>query len=125
MNSKAVRAIGAIGALFNLAGVQAYLAHIGVFGAAAAAVPAGSPALPGWVTAAFAIAVFGGVIGSVGLALLKPWARPVLWVAFVASVVNWGWVLAYSKAASVPLGVTVIVVSFLLAVVAERARRVG
>lgn len=121
MNSKLVRVIGAVGALFNLAGVQAYLAHVGVFGAEA--VPEGSQIMPTWVTAAFAIAVFSGVIGSVGLALLKSWARPVLWITFVASVVNWGWVFAYSDAASVPLGVTVIVVSLLLALVAEKMAR--
>ncbi|MES2754587.1 MAG: hypothetical protein V4659_07980 [Pseudomonadota bacterium] len=125
MNSKLVRAVGVVGALFNLGGVQAYLAHVGMFGPDAAAVPAGSPALPVWVTSAFAIAVFAGVIGSVGLALLKRWARPVLWTAFVASVLNWGWVLTYSAAASVSLGVSVIVVSLLLAVVAQRGVRVG
>lgn len=119
MNSKIVRTIGAVGALFNLAGVQAYLAHVGMLGAEA--VPEGSQIMPSWVTAAFAVAVFAGVIGSIGLALLKGWARPVLWICFVASVVNWGWVLAYSDVASVPLGVTVIAVSLLLAVVAGRA----
>ena len=77
MNSKLVRAIGAVGAVFNLAGVQAYLAHVGVLGAEA--VPEGSEIMPAWVTAAFAIAVFSGVIGSTGLVLLKGWARPVLW----------------------------------------------
>jgi hypothetical protein len=121
MNSKLVRAIGAVGALFNLAGVQAYLAHVGVLGAEA--VPEGSEIMPSWVTAAFAIAVFSGVIGSIGLALLKGWARPVLWTCAVASIINWGWVLAYSKTASVPLGVTVIAVSLMLAVVAERFGR--
>jgi hypothetical protein len=121
MNSKLVWGVGVVGTLFNLAGVQAYLAHVGVLGAEA--VPEGSQIMPAWVTAAFAIAVFAGVIGSVGLALLKGWARPVLWICFVASVVNWGWVFANSDAASVPLGVTVIVVSLLLALVAEKHSR--
>lgn len=125
MNGKAIRAIGAAGALFNLVGVQAYLAHVGVFGAEAAAPPGGGPAMPILVTAAFAIAVFGGVIGSVGLLLLKAWERPVLWLTFVASVINWAWVFAYRNDASIPLGVTVIMVSLVLAVVAERTRRVG
>lgn len=120
MNNKIVRIVGVVGTLFNLVGVQAYLAHVGVLGAGEA--PEGSEVMPAWVTAAFAIAVFSGVIGSIGLALLKSWARPVLWTCFVASIVNWGWVLAYSKTASVPLGVTVIAVSLALAIVASRAR---
>jgi len=121
MNSKVVRIIGALGALFNLEGVHAYLRHAGVVGAAAPA--EAGPAMPAFVTAAFAIAVFAGVIGSIGLLLLKSWARPVLWLAFVATLVNWGWVFAYSPAASLPLGVAVIVVQLILVVVAERSRR--
>lgn len=121
MNSKMVRAIGAVGALFNLGGVQAYLTHVGVLGAPP--LSENSQIMPIWVTAAFAIAVFAGVIGSIGLALLKAWARPVLWTCVIASVVNWAWVLTYSKVASVALGVTVIVVSLALALVAERHAR--
>lgn len=119
MNSKVVRVIGALGALFNLEGVHAYLRHVGAVGAAAP--PEGGAAMPLFVTAAFAIAVFAGVIGSVGLLLLQSWARPVLWLAFVATLVNWGWVFAYSAAASLPLGVAVIAVSLVLAVVGERS----
>lgn len=58
----------------------------------------------------------------VGLLLLKSWARPVLWLSFVATVVNRGWVFAYSAAASLPLGVTIIVAQLILALVAERLR---
>lgn len=123
MNSKTVRIIGIIGVLWNLVGVASYLAHVGVFGPQAAATPSGAPAMPIAVTAAFAIAVFSGVAGSAGLALLKPWAKPLLWLSFITSVVNWVWVLCYSIGGSVPLGITVIVVSLALAIVGGRARR--
>lgn len=115
MNGKVVRVIGALGALFNLEGVHAYLRHVGVVGTEA------GPAMPVFVTSAFAIAVFAGVIGSVGLLFLKSWARPVLWLALIATVINWGWVFAHSPAASLLLGVTVIVVQLILVVVAQRA----
>lgn len=121
MNRTILRAAGAIGALFNAAGVQSYLAYVGVLGSAPP--PDGEPTLPVVIHTAFAIAVFGGVIGSIGLLLLKAWARPVLWLAFVGSVVDWGWVLANNKTASVPLGVTIIVVSLGLALLGERLER--
>lgn len=124
MNRTILRAAGAIGALFNAAGVQSYLAYVGVLGSSAPP-PSGEPAMPAAITAAFAIAVFGGVIGSIGLLLLKSWARPVLWLAFVGSVVDWGWVLTNSSDASVPLGVTIIVVSLVLALLGEQLSKVS
>lgn len=107
---------GWLGALWNLAGVANYLAHVGVFGQP-------GPAMPTAITAAFAIGTFVGVIGSAGLGLLRRWSRPLLWVSFTAVVVNWGWVLVHSAAASVPLGVSVIGVAALLLVLAELAAR--
>jgi hypothetical protein len=121
MNSKTVRIIGASGILWNLIGVGSYLAHVGMFGPEAAAPPPGAAPMPDAITAAFAIAVFSGLAGSVGLALLKRWAGPVLWLSFVASVIDWVWVLGYGTG-SVPLGVAVIVISLLLAIVASRLR---
>jgi hypothetical protein len=123
MTSKALRIIGGLGVLWNLAGVGNYLAHVGMFGPAAAS-PEAAP-MPDAITAAFAIAVFAGLAGSVGLALLQRWAAPVLWISFVASVVNWGWVLTYSPAASLPLGVAVMVIALALALVASRAPRLA
>lgn len=111
--------------MWNLVGVASYLAHAGMFGAAAAAVPPDSLPMPDAITAAFAIAVFSGVAGSVGLAMLKSWAQALLWLSFVASAVNWVWVFAYSEAASLPLGISVIVIALALAIVSGKARRTG
>lgn len=121
MNSRTVRIIAIIGILWNMGGVASYLAHVGVFGPEAAATPPGAPPMPVAITAAFAIAVFGGVIGSLGLALLKTWAKPVLWIAFVGAVIDWVWVLGFSIGGEVPLGVAVIVISLGLAIVAGKA----
>ena len=120
MTVKIVRIVGALGVLWNLVGVASYLAHVGMFGPKAAAPPLGGALMPTVITAAFAIAVFGGVAGSIGLALVKPWARPVLWISFVAAVVDWGWVFGFSGAASVPLGAAVLAIALALALVAQR-----
>lgn len=119
MSPKTVRLIGFVAIIWNLVGVASYLAHVGVFGEATR--PQGGVQMPMLVTAAFAIAVFGAVIGSVGLAMLKSWAKPVLWLSFVATVIDWGWVFMYSGAGSIPLGVAVLVIALALALVAGRA----
>lgn len=121
MNSKTVRIVGIIGILWNLGGVANYLAHVGVFGPEAAATPPGAPPMPLAITAAFAIAVFGGVVGSVGLAMLKSWAKPVLWLSFIGAVIDWVWVLGFSIGGEVLLGIAVIIISLVLAVIASRA----
>ena len=123
MNSKTVRIIGVLGVLWNLIGVGSYLAHVGIFGPEAAATPPGAAPMPDAITAAFAVAVFSGLVGSVGLTLLKRWAGPVLWLSFVASVINWGWVLAYGNAGELPLGIAVIVIALAPAIVASRMPR--
>ena len=41
---------------------------------------------PAWVTAAFAIAVFAGAIGSVALLIRKKWAKPVLTLSLIAAI---------------------------------------
>ena len=118
MNSKTIRIFGI---LWNLVGVGSYLAHVGLFGPEAAATPPGAPSMPFAVTAAFAIAVFGGVMGSIGLTMLRSWARPILWLSFVGSVIDWVWVLGFSIGGQVPLGIAVIVISLGLAIIANTA----
>lgn len=115
MGRNVVRTAGVLGIIWNLVGVASYL---GVMGPEATDMPA-------WVTAAFAVAVWGGLAGSIGLVLLQRWAAPVLWASFVGAVIDWGWVFISDAAVdpSVPLGVAVIVIALALALVASRARR--
>lgn len=42
--------------------------------------------IPAWATAAFAIAVFSGFIGSIGLLLRKKWARPFFIISLITAV---------------------------------------
>ncbi|HEV7233972.1 MAG TPA: hypothetical protein VGN36_06970 [Sphingorhabdus sp.] len=120
MSPSTLRAIGVVATLWNLVGVASYLAHVGLFGEAAAAPPEGGAEMPVAITAAFAIAVFAGAIGSMGIALLKRWAEPVLWISLIATLIDWVWVFLYSGAASVPLGVAVVVIAIILPFVAKR-----
>jgi len=78
--------------LWNLMGVSAYLfdAFISV-----EQLETMAPELrelyegrPAWVTAAFALAVFGGFIGSIGLLLRKKWAKPLFMLSLVAVLIQ-------------------------------------
>ncbi len=123
MSGKAVRIIGALGILWSLGGLAGYLDHVGMFGAESDAPAPGAAAMPAAITAAFAVGVLSGLAGSVGLVLLKSWAAPMLWLCFVASAINWAWVFGYGDRGEVPLGISVLVISLALAIVARRSRR--
>ncbi len=43
-------------------------------------------AIPAWATAAFAIAVFSGTLGCIGLLMKKKWAKPLFTISFIAAV---------------------------------------
>ena len=46
---------------------------------------------PAWSTALFAIAVFGGFLGSLYLLLRKKWATPIFLISFICILVNMGY----------------------------------
>jgi magnesium-transporting ATPase (P-type) len=113
-----------LGLLWSLVGVAFYLGSVGVL-SGPFAVPPGQPEMPLWATTAFAISVWGSVLAAVGLLMRKRWARSLLWLAFVAVVVDFSWVFFVSGAGVTPLGVTVIVVALLLALLGETAAKRG
>jgi hypothetical protein len=67
--------------VWNLIGVATYLGT--VMSEAGA-----TPPVPAWVTGAYALAVFGGTFGAVGLLLRRAWAVPMFAVSLVA-VFGW------------------------------------
>src|ERR1044072_2304809 len=85
-----LRIVAALGLLWNLFGVYAYLQTVHVL-------PAGEgmamETMPAWMTAAFAIAVFGGSLGSLGLLLLKRWSKLLLLLSFLAVLAQDVWVV--------------------------------
>ena len=113
--------------LWNLIGVAFYLGEVGMLGGAFAPPDPGDAVadMPTWVTAAYAIGVFGGALGTLGLLLLKRWAGPLLWVSLIALIVDWGWVMFASGAGIQPLGIVVLVVAAVLVWLAADAAKRG
>jgi len=81
--------VAGLALVWNLMGVAAYLNQMTMdLSILPDAQRAFYESIPVWATAAFAIAVFAGVAGSVGLLMKKRWAIPLLVVSFVAIVVQ-------------------------------------
>jgi hypothetical protein len=113
-----------LGLLWNLVGVAFYLGSVGMLSGPFAP-PSGQPEMPLWATTAFAISVWGSILATIGLLMRKRWARPLLWLAFVAVVVDFSWVFFMSGAGVTPLGVSIIVIALLLALLGETATKRG
>lgn len=81
--------------LWEALGCFAYLNQVSMEAAELAQLPAAQrdiwTAMPGWAVAAYAVAVWGGLTGAVGLLLRRRWARPAFAVSLVAVVVQFGW----------------------------------
>jgi hypothetical protein len=97
------RIVAVLAVLWNLVGVFFYLVNVGVV-----AVPgpemsdaerAMMESMPNWTTAAFAVGVFAGLLGSVGLLVAKSWARLLLWLSLLALILLEGWWMFLSGAA--------------------------
>lgn len=82
--------VSGIALVWNLMGVMAYLGQATMgpedFAQMSDAKRELFENIPAWVTGAFAIAVFGGLAGSIGLLLRKAWAG----IAFMASLAGVG-----------------------------------
>lgn len=81
-------AVAVVALLWNLLGCVAFFSDLSISPEELARMPAAQQALydarPAWAVAATALAVFGGVLGCIGLLLRKRWAYPV----FIASLVG-------------------------------------
>lgn len=126
------RPVAIVALVWNAFGVAMYLSSVGVFGDPMAglneAERAAAASIPGWITGAFAIGTFAGLVGSLGLLLRKAWAQPVLLVSLVALLVLEGWIVFFSGALEVyglAVPVTVTAGAVLLAWLATHARARG
>jgi hypothetical protein len=123
-----LRIVAALGLLWNLYGVYMYLMTVGVVAGADAAA---AGAMPAWVTGAFAIAVFGGALGCVGLLMLKRWSKLLLLISLLAVLAMdlWMFVLSGLGGTMPPaeMGVTaaVVVIALLLVWLAYSADKKG
>jgi uncharacterized membrane protein YtjA (UPF0391 family) len=110
-----------LGLLWELFGVAGYLMHVGVLPNAAEMSEAERSLMessPGWVTALFAIGVFAGALGALGLILRKRWARSFLILSLIAVVLQFGgWLLGTDAIAVIGPSVFVMpAVIFLVAI---------
>jgi hypothetical protein len=82
---------------------------------------------PNWVMAAFAVAVFFGLLGTICLLARKKWAKPLLMISFIAVLVQMTYQIFFSGSIEYygPLGlilpITVIVISFALVRLARKS----
>jgi hypothetical protein len=120
------RIVGTLGLLWNLFGVYEYLMTVGLVGHAPA-----MAAMPAWVTGAFALATFGGALGSLGLLLLKSWSRLLLFLSLLAIIAMDIWTFALRAdgtrlvGAELYITISVLVVGVLLAWCAQTAAKRG
>ena len=86
--------IGYLALMWNLIGVMTYLMTVTMSQETLNGMPDAERALysgvPALVTAAYAVAVFGGTLGSLALLLRKAWSIPVFVVSLAAIVVQMG-----------------------------------
>ena len=127
--------VAVLGLLWEAFGVATYLMHVGVLPndtsrmSAAEIALAGS--MPSWATAAYAVAVFAGLIGAVGLFLRKGWSRSLLFLSLLALLVQFGWWILMSGAMEVigpsvvTMPIVVIVVGIFLVWIANHAAKRG
>ncbi|MDA0316067.1 MAG: hypothetical protein O2906_01020 [Bacteroidetes bacterium] len=82
--------ISIIALLWNFMGIIAYLGQAYMSDEALKMLPEENQLyfsnVPAWVTASFAVAVFGGFIGSIGLIIRKKWAYFLFLTSFLALV---------------------------------------
>lgn len=97
--------IGIAALVWNGLGVMSYIGQAYMTDEVRTALPEAERALyenvPTWVTAAFAIAVFGGLLGSAFLLMRKKLARPMFLISLIAIVVQMSYNLFMSRAAEV------------------------
>jgi hypothetical protein len=120
-----------VAVLWNLLGVSAFVMQMLMTPEMLAQLPEAQRELyestPVWVTAAFAVAVFGGVLGSLGLVLRKVWSLLFLWLSLFAVLAQNAHGLLMSNALevlgpqSLAMPALVIVVAVLLVMMARSA----
>src|SRR6218665_809493 len=99
------RLLALLGLLWNGFGVFMYLKSVGMFGDPLAGLEPAHRALaqsvPAWVTGAFAVAVFAGLLGSLLMVAGKRLAAALLLLSVLAVLVQTGWIVLVSDARAV------------------------
>ena len=114
-----VIAIAAV--IWNLLGVMAFFSQVMMSEEALAALPAEEQALlassPGWLNVVFAVAVFAGLLGSIGLLLKKVWCVPLFLLSLLAVAVQMLYSNLMTEAPAV-YGIIAVIMSIITVVIA-------
>ena len=112
--------VGAL--LWNLMGVMAYLGQAYMTDEMKSTLPEDQLSLmestPAWVTAAFALAVWGGALGCIALLLRKKWAKAVLLISLLGVLAQNGYFFFMTNAAEIYGQVQGLVLPLLVIVIA-------
>ena len=112
--------VAVVGLIWNLLGVMNFFGQTFMSEETMAALPQEQQALfeavPSWMTVIFAIAVFSGTLGCLGLLLKKAWAVPLFLASLLAVVVQVSYNLFVINIGSV-LGPMTVVVTILILVI--------
>lgn len=96
--------VAVVALLWNLLGCFAFFSDLRLSPEDLAKLPEAQQALyaarPGWAVAATAVAVFGGVLGCIGLLLGKKWALPALLLSLLGILVQDFGLFVLAKGAS-------------------------
>ncbi len=118
--------ISILALLWNAMGVMAYLSQAYMSDDAIAKLTETEQQmyanLPSWYIAAFAIAVFAGTFGSLGLVLKKKWAYVVLLISLIAAVVQMSYLAFVLKMAN-PMTPLIVIVGIGLVWLAKYATK--
>ncbi|SNR36011.1 hypothetical protein [Lutibacter flavus] len=116
--------IGVIALLWNIMGVVAYLAQAYISDEDLAILPEAEQAyyngIPAWVTAAFAISVFAGLLGCITLLMKKKIAVILFFISFIAIIVQFVYnffiqdFMEISGAARMAMPIVVIIIALFL-----------
>jgi hypothetical protein len=91
--------------LWNLMGVMSYLEQAYMTDEIKAQYTAEQLTLmegiPAWVTAAFALAVWGGLLGCIALLFRKRWAKPLLMLSLIAILIQMAYSFFMTNAAEI------------------------
>jgi hypothetical protein len=98
-------AVAVVALLWEAMGCYAYLTQVSMSADQLAALPEGQrqlfTSMPDWVTAAYGIATWGGLLAAVLLILRRRWATIMFAVSLIAVLVQFGWSFIVADAAGV------------------------
>jgi hypothetical protein len=88
---------------------------------------AGYATMASWQWGVFAVAVWSGLAGAIGLLLRKNWARLLLTLSLVAAALQYGYAAVTTGlgADALPIAISVLLIGVVLVIVAHHAGRRG